>query len=235
MTAFNQQNGALVDNDALARRLAVLEALGPFDYLGSFPWASLPAAASYAGYRARVTDGGPAGGVYVVSDGTRWKPVNGTANLATLGAAVSGIANTETIVLQSLLPANFWRNNDNIRLWLATTKNGATDNMNLNVRVGTAGTTADTAVLSLGTMGATILTSGVQFDFKLASATTVQRVGQIASTVGAYSGGSTSAAPAAVTISDASANALYVSIGISSSGATNTVGAQSGQIQLITP
>jgi hypothetical protein len=205
------------------------------DYLGPFAWASLPDATLYAGYRARVTDGGPTGGIYVVSDGVRWKPVNGTANLKTLGAAVSGIANTEQIVLQALLPINFWQTNDNLRLWLATTKSGATDSMNLNVRVGTAGTTADTAVMTVSAMGATNLSSGLQFDFRLVSATSLQRVGQIASSTGSYVGASNTAAPAAVTISDASANALYVSVGIASSGATNTVAAQSGQIQIITP
>lgn len=53
------------------------------DYLGAFAWASLPAAASYAGYRARVTDRGPAGGVYVASNGVNWKPESGWANNVT--------------------------------------------------------------------------------------------------------------------------------------------------------
>lgn len=204
------------------------------DYLGPFAWASLPDATLYAGYRARVTDGGPTGGIYVVSDGVRWKPVNGTANLKTLGAAVSGIANTEQIVLQTLMPVNFWQANDTLRIWLTATKSGATDSTNISVRVGTAGTTADTSLVTLGFMSAAAITGGFILDFKLASATSAQRVGSMG-TQSAYGGGASSGIASAVAISDASANALYVSVGLASSGATNTVGAQSGQIQLITP
>jgi len=223
--------------------LRAVSSLAPaFKFLGDQTWATLSSsfpAASYSGYMVRVTDVG-ANGCYMVSNGTRWQQLQGQAILKGLGAAVSGIANSETIVLQTLLPANVWQVNDTIRVWLNVTKSGTTtDSLACRIRAGTAGTTADTAIYS--SSGANLLATSNQsggfiFDFKLASATSSQRVGDAATNqAGSYTAAVSTAAAAAVTITDASANALYISVSIFSSGVAETVAIQSGQIQHITP
>jgi len=168
---------------------------------------------------------------------SRWRPLAGQAQLASLGAAVTGIANSETIVLQTLIPAGAWQNNDTLRIWFATIKSGATDNANITVRVGTAGTTADTAITGLSAlaiMTATGRSVGGIFDINLVSATSAQKVGSNSGGNGAYVGSQTAAA-AATTITDASANALYVSVSLASSSTNDTLTMQTAQIQLITP
>lgn len=203
----------------------------------STTWANKPtSAASTQLYL--MSDVGSSGTI-MRYNGTRWRPLAGEAQLATLSAAVTGITNSETIVLQTLIPAGAWQTNDSILVWLATTKSGTTDTGNLSIRVGTAGTTADTAIT--GYSAFSIMATGSQsgaglYEIKLASATSALKVGNAAAATHAYqSSGSSTAAVVATTITDASANALYVSIGLASSGATNTLTAQSGRIQLITP
>lgn len=208
-------------------------------YISATTFSGLPAAASYSGSFALVTNLGAAPGVWLVSDGTRWKTFSGEATLKALGNPIAGIANTETIILQTLIPAAAWQTNDTIRVWLTTTKSGTTDIGNLTVRVGTAGTTADTAITGLSAfalMGATAVSGGGIFDIKLLSATSAQKLGSNSGNTHTYQNSSgTAAVAAATTITDASANALWVSVGLASAGATNTVSVLSSQIQLVTP
>lgn len=203
--------------------------------LSTQTWANLPAAASNAWAVTPASNLG-ANGTLVVSNGTRWRAINGEATLAILGNAVSGITNSENLVLQTLIPAGAWQVNDTIRIWVALIKSGTTDTVALNVRVGTAGTTSDTAVIGLtALLAAANVSGGFIFDLKLVSATSVQRAGAVFGNGGAYQGISNTGAPAGVTISNSSSNALYVSVGIASSSTNDTVAAQSAHIQLITP
>jgi hypothetical protein len=209
-------------------------------YLGAFTFAGLPAAAGVSGKWALVTDVGSAPGVFMVSNGARWKTISGTAILKGLGAPVSGVANTETIIAQTLLPAGVLQANDSIRIRATLTKTGTTDALNFTVRIGTAGTTADTAITGLGATNQPVTASGLGggeiYDIKLLSSTSMQKLGPTSNAVNTYSNASLNQPAAAATaISDASANALYVTVSISSSGTTNTVGANSCQIQLMTP
>lgn len=163
----------------------------------------------------------------------------GSAQLKSLGATVTGITNSEQIVMQTQLAPGQWQTNGVIRIWLTTTKSGITDSGNITVRVGTAGTTADTAITGLSAfelMAASGLAGSAIFDIKLVSATSALKVGVNNVNNHAYQSGSGStAAPAATAITDATANALWVSVSLASSGATNTVGATTGQIELISP
>lgn len=91
------------------------------DYLGAYAWASLPAAASWAGYRARVTDYGV--NLIVISDGTRWVP----AGIQTLGrsAVASSVTGTasETTLATVVVPAGLLGVNGALRissLWSMT-------------------------------------------------------------------------------------------------------------------
>ena len=203
---------------------------------GSSAWASIPAASGFpAGTLWYVTDIGAAGS-YWISNGTRWTPMGGRLTLKNLGAPVTGVANSETIVLQTLIPAGMLQTNDLLRILVAASKSGTTDSMNMNVRVGTAGTTSDTAVnTGTGALAAPSRNLGLILDFSLASATTLQRNGVSTANLGSYTGTSTTATPSAVTISSAAANALYVSVSIASSSTNNTVAIQAGQIELVTP
>lgn len=170
-------------------------------------------------------------------NGTRWRVLNGTGALKTLGASASGITNSETIVLQASLPAGSWQTNDLIRIRdLSISKSGTTDTGNLSIRIGTAGTTADTVVTgasALGIISAANTTYGGEFELKLVSATSAQKTGNSGSAP--FAGGNSTTLPAATTISDASANALFITATLASTGVTNTLAIQSGRIELVTP
>lgn len=199
-------------------------------------WANKPSSAAASGLYL-FTDVGSSGTLMRYAGG-RWRPLAGQAQLASLGATVTGITNSETIVLQTLIPAGAWQTNDSIRIWVTASKSGTTNTANLSVRVGTAGTTADTAITGLSAFSlitAANILAGAIYDVKLVSATSAQKVGNNASAASAYQGATTAGAAAATVITDASANALYVTVTLASSGATDTVSIQSGQIQLITP
>jgi hypothetical protein len=208
-------------------------------YLGAYTFAGLPAASGASGKWALVTNLGTAPGVLMISDGSRWKTISGTAILKGLGPPVAGIASTETVIAQTLIPPGVLQPNDSLRLWTTLTKSGTTDALNLTMRVGTTGTAADTAITGLSALQpvtASGINGGEIFDIKLLSATSAQKLGPNGNALTTYNlPSSNSAAALATTIPDASANALYVTVSIASSGTTNTVGANSCHIQLMTP
>lgn len=190
-----------------------------------------PCSSSINGYEAFITDWG-ANGAKVRCNGTRWLPIGGRVLLAHLGAQVSGIANTATIVLASpAMPIGTIQAGDAFVFDIyGLTKSGATDSLNVSVYVGAAGTTSDTALITANTvLGAAGRAGSSLLPLKVASNTSVQRVGTV-SGLGVYSNTVTVAAPGAVTITDASANVLYLSFSIVSSGTTDTVGIQDGAI-----
>lgn len=202
---------------------------GPLALTGD-TWANVSATTPAAGSLRYVTNVG-ASGTYWSYRGSRWAPMNGSATLNTLANAVSGITSSETVVFQALIPAGAWQVNDVIRVWTTQTKSGTTDNGQTQIRIGTAGTTADTLIQGVNTLAAANQWGDALFNIRLASNTTVQRLSPAITGLGV----SNSAAPAAVAITDASANALYVTVTMLSGGGTNTVGALAGAIQLITP
>lgn len=193
-------------------------------------WANKPATYP-TGWPVFITNAG-AQGSHWVYDGTRWKPHNGTCTLATLDSATGNITNTESIVLQCLMPAGLWQTGDRLRIYAGLTKSGTTDTGNIFVHCGTAGTTGDTNVVATNGIISTARQQGVTFDVRLESATSALMMASTRQPIG-YAGGSVTAYDAAVAISSASANALYVSVGIKSTGATDTVQAADVQIQLI--
>jgi len=203
-------------------------------FWGSGTWAQVSAVnPGTSGVLANVTDVG-ADGTTVRWNGSRWKPVGGVANLKSFGPAVSGITNaTETIVLQTLIPAGLLQANDAIRVWLYPTKSGSTDAASGRFRMGTAGTIADTQILSGNWLGATGITGGFVWDAKIVSNTSVLRTGNNNSTSSPIAGSGTSAIVAAVSITDVSTNPMYFSVTLVSGGATDTVACQNGYIQWV--
>jgi len=194
--------------------------------IGSTTWANIPAAGN-AGKMVFVSNAGTKGSMWL-DDGTRWKPLNGIVTLSTLYTPSGNIGNTATIVHQYLIPAGMWQLNDVLRISGYTGKSGTTDQMIAYFYVGTAGTTSDTQVNASTWMTAASVSAAYFCEIKLTTATT----SQLNSITSGY-GGSSSAVPAGVTISSASANALYVSFGIRSAGTTDTVKAYSASIQLL--
>jgi hypothetical protein len=84
-------------------------------------------------------------------------------------------------------------------------------------------------------MAASFRSVGFEIDIKLISATSAQKLGAQANSAGSLAVAATIAGAAATVITDASANPLYISIGLAAGGATDTLTAQSAAIQLITP
>lgn len=145
---------------------------------------------------------------------------------AIISAPVSRSADVgavETIVHQVRILAGTLRVGDRIRVYLTLTKNGAVDTGTLTFRMGTAGTTADTNILSTTPLAAANRAGGLIFEFKITSLTQSQRMGNHTAAVGAYSVVGNTAFVAPITIPDVSANNLWFSISLNSSGATNTV------------
>jgi hypothetical protein len=184
--------------------------------------------------------GGDTPGVMLIYSGTRWKPLGGRARLKTLGAPVTGLTNSESISLQASLPAGLLAVNDVVEVWSAGNKSGTTDTYNTTIRLGTAGTTADTAIQpALVESLVASLSFGTIYAFKITAATTSQRIGNSGGTSaanigGSYGGGNAGAQAAGVTISNVS-NALFLSVALVSGGATNTIGLYSGYIDWCTP
>ncbi len=178
--------------------------------LGPVLYSALPAAASYSGYMCKVSDVGGSTGSLWISDGVRWKPVNGALTLYSsdaASAAVSGV--TETIQRQILLPAGLLRVGDRLVCKVSQSKSSTSETATTRIRLGTAGTTSDTQIAAIAAMTTTNVSVGWTFDMRVNSATTVQKMGG-ASTALPW-GVSTGAFPAATTVSSVTANALYLS------------------------
>lgn len=205
----------------------------------SFPavtFASLPAAANSTGLIYRVTDVGE-NGALLISNGTRWRPVSGRTVLKTLAATVSGLTNTEAISLQALIPAGLLQTPDMLRVRFASGKSGTTDTGNVTIRMGTAGTTSDTAITGISNQSliqAGNQCVGVEYELKVVSATSVVRCGY-AGNLSGTTGQSAGSFTAATTVTDMSANALYLSLAHLSGGATNTLTLHSASIEWVTP
>lgn len=204
-------------------------------FLGTFTFATLPAvSASNSGMVARVTDVGTnsAGSLWISNGTVRWTPVGGALTLAHLGTSTGNITNSETVVVSRSIPAGVILDGDLIRIGFHSTKSGTTDSLNCVVRVGTAGTTADTAVWTGTTVVGAASTSGSMLvDLKRFSATTVGKVGPPAT---GFSNTAAGAQPAAATITSWDTTAQFITLTFASSGATNTVTCSGAMIQLIT-
>ena len=195
----------------------------------TYTFANLPA----AGVASRVAFVSNAGtkGSFWYDDGTRWKPLNGIATLATLDATTASIANSETIVLQTLIPAGLLKPGDRIRVYGTATKSGTTDAATIRWRLGTAGTTADTQIFTSGIMSTAQRYWAGIYENRLESNTSTQQL--VTGTFYGYSGASATALLAPVTISSAAANNLYFSVSILSTGATDTVQMVDCQIEIL--
>lgn len=135
-------------------------------------------------------------------------------------ALVSGVAQTAAqILLAVAIEANLLKGKV-FRVLYTSAKSGTTDTMSPQVRMGAAGTTADATVAAVTAMGASSRSQGNESWFRMASATSTERLG--GSGNASFAGASTSAvANAPTTVGDVTA-ANYVSIACTMSGTTDT-------------
>lgn len=197
--------------------------------------ANIVATTPAAGSMRWASNLGVAGGL-LVYNGTRWKPVGGQLVLAKLLTTVASIANSETILLQAnAMQPGLLKAGDSLEFLIDTTKSGTTDGAVVTLRLGTAGTTSDTAVLGNTTvLAAANRTVGTCWHIKLVDNTTSQRSGSIGSN-GHCGAASATASPATIAITDMSTNALIPTITTNSSSTNDTVGATDARIIWVTP
>lgn len=195
---------------------------------------SLPAAGSSTGRLYWVTDVG-ANGCQMRSNGTRYKVV-GVCLLVSQDSESSSTTNTAPgIKLQTLLPAGALQAGDRLKIYWTQRKSGTTDQGGMTIYVGTAGTTSDTSVFGQNVLTAAQQQGGFHMDLRLVTNTTLGTlpVNNATGVSSSYPTINNSAGGAATTISDASSNALYVSMGVSTSGASNSSTMYDGQIYLV--
>lgn len=194
-------------------------------------WASKPAPGT-AGREIFVSDVGVKGSKWI-DDGVRWKPVGNRVLLASLDAPSGSIGSATTAVLQyGPGPSAMLQLGDRLEVRLSESRSGTVDIARWSFFVGSAATTADTAIVSgVALVSSTNLNSGVLTDIRVTAATSLDVMG---SAIFGYGNTSTASTPSPITIASIS-GALGFTIGVNSAGATNTVIARDAQIWLVAP
>lgn len=190
----------------------------------STTWASIPAANSVTAYTDtyHVTDIG-IGGSRWFSDGTNWYPTNGCVLIKRITADITDDGQTaESVQDQVLIPAGLLRAGMRFKIDFRAVKADTTATHAWKLRMGTAGTTSDTAIYSPSSMTAGNKQNQSYWEFVVASATSIQSVTPNSSSTSLAGGtGQNSTADAsAVTISNVS-NALYLTLTAATQTATN--------------
>lgn len=159
-----------------------------------------------------------------------FSPSSGRTLVKSLNATTATVANTETVVLQYLIPAGSWLTGTAYELdKLVALKSGTTDTGTIKIRIGTAGTTADTSIMSVAALSTATRQWRGDASIRLESATTVLPSG---GTSGGFLQGNAAGALAAITISNVS-NALYLSVTLASSSTNDTVALAMGSIWMV--
>lgn len=190
-------------------------------------WATKPAS-PVTGVPYFISDVGVKGSHWYF-DGTLWQPVGGAVLLASMNTAVTGLTNVEVVTFSYQMPAALLQLKNRLRTVVTLSKSGTTDTGGLRVRLGTAGTTADTAIVTTTTMAASAQHAGVIMEHRVESATSVQILAR--NDLG-YGGTNTGAQSAPVTVANIS-NSLFWDVGALSSSTNNTVGITDVQLWLI--
>lgn len=186
-------------------------------------YASLPPAANGTGQLVYSTNIG--GGNLLMSTGTRYKAVGGNALLDSIDTPNTGTLTTteeQLNLTHRQIPANTFQGFDRFRVFLSFRKSGAVDTATFRLRFGTAGTVADPIIYTL-VLGTTNRTWAGFVEFKCTSATAVQLQGN---GEGTFTGFSTSDTAAAVTVSNLTANGMYLSITSQMTAGTETATVQ---------
>lgn len=180
--------------------------------LGPYAFNALPSASSYSGWVVKVSNVGGSAGSYWVSNGTRWMPLNGQTMVYLLPARATMSGVTEIVLGSALLPLGLMQNTDRVDLRVTVSKSATSETATLKLRIGTAGTIADTLITSSGTLAGATISLGVVLSYRRESATSLQKLGNGNSFTNGWSGSASTAYPGPNTISSMDSSPIYLSI-----------------------
>ncbi len=167
------------------------------------------------GRMVRFTDvgggiGGVAGGLILVWNGSRWRPVGTNALLDAIDTANVGVTGTAEQQLNPnhiSAPAGLFVNGDRMRVIVSASKNGTSDSATLRLRFGPTGTTADQLLTTISSLSTSNQSYNDVFEFKRNSATSIQQQG-----AQTFKGASASAYPPDVTVANMDVNPMFLSV-----------------------
>jgi len=185
----------------------------------AFTWAAKPSATGRTGLMIRITDVGAGqlgtgGGTLWMSNGTRWKLSNNQGVIDSIDTENASAGNTTEQNLNpnhNLIPGGVIGLYDRFYVEFTPSKSGTTSNCTLRLRFGSAGTVADTVIATISDLAATNQTGGYRLGFKRTSATTIQRLGNN-NAANSYSGATTGAFGADITVPNLDSVGQYLSI-----------------------
>lgn len=166
----------------------------------------------------------PAQGVETVWDGTYWRVLAPTDVAFDTTVSTAGIASaSEQVNKQLTLPAGLLRLGRSFAIRVLWTKSGTTDAAtNVRLRIGTAGTTADTQVFNTNGLGAANRSYATSSLFFANSATQLRALGTGTLAADWLGAGQSTTYPQNFTVADLDANALIVSTTYTMAGTTDT-------------
>lgn len=180
--------------------------------IGPCVFAALPTASVATGIVAKVSDVGGSGGSLWVSDGARWKPLNGSLQLYTMPVRNTTSGVTEALLGQVFVPAGVLQNGDRLELKMSFSKSGTSETATIRLRIGTAGTTVDSLIASSNALVTTNISMESRLKYRRQTATSVQKLGTSASFTGVEGSVTNGAFPAANTVPNMDTSGVYFSI-----------------------
>jgi hypothetical protein len=215
----------ITDEDRLAVGLgaATYQDFAKPGELPAYAFANLPSASAHSGELAIVTDAGKYGSLWR-STGTSWRPLHPIL-LEQIRAPVSIVSGTgENLYVQAAIPAGVLIAGSDIELDFSVTKSGSSETMSGKVRIGSEGTTGDTALTTISALPVIASASN-----RRAHVRTLVRIDSTTSAMllhgtpnQQYPEGQTSVVFAADTIPNTASNTIYVSLGLYFSASTET-------------
>jgi hypothetical protein len=209
--------------------LGVVDGAGELQIMGgvAYTWSTRPAAAGRAGQVIRVSDIGATGaGSHWISDGTNWRPVNGSVVICNLVGSLATPLESKTgatsgsfttLVAASKIPAEVLvPGSSSIAVQTLWNRVGATATAIAAVNIGTAGTSSDSNVYAL-TYAATTL-----FNLISEPILSAAESGRLTSSNWVSHGGSGGAAAVDRTTNINTAADMYVTPNYSSANAADT-------------
>lgn len=174
-------------------------------------WAARPSPTDAAGRMIYVSDVGPGGSLWV-SNGLRWCPVNGRVRLHTQDTDATTQATATTKMSSFLLPAGVMQNGDILEFRFTAQKSGTAETATLQLRFGSTDSASDASLFGTSPLATTQISLGAILDVRRNSATTLQKLANGQSLSAAYSGTTSIALHAPVTIDNLDSNNIYCGV-----------------------
>jgi hypothetical protein len=171
----------------------------------------------------RITDLGPTVGTLVMWDGTYWHLIGATDVIQNFTLATGTTGTSEQILKQITLPAGLLRLCRICIIRMEAAKDGTTDAATaVKVRLGAAGTTSDTQLMTSSNLSAPSRVYLSETWITPTSATNVRLASVTNGTRGWPDTGVTTAFPVDITVADLDVNPLIVSFTVTMAGSTNS-------------